>query len=100
MTTNKYIHGVDFVGNSTRNSQNVGKKKLEKTHAKENNHTHKTVFTWFGNLRTSMELQGFHYYQGKIQIAATMFLTLSLKNRQHQNPNNQAAFSTSYAQDT
>ena len=26
------------------------KKKIEKTHAKENNHTHKTIFTWFGNL--------------------------------------------------
>ena len=22
---------------------------------------HKTIFTWFGNLPTSMELQGFHY---------------------------------------
>ena len=34
---------------------------MEKTHAKENNHTHKTIFTWFGNLPTSTELQGFHY---------------------------------------
>ena len=26
---------------------------------------HKTIFTWFGNLPTFTELQGFHYYQGK-----------------------------------
>ena len=43
------------------------KKKIEKTHAKENNHMHKTIFTWFGNLPTSTELQEFHYYQGKVQ---------------------------------
>ena len=30
-------------------------------HAKENNHTHKTIFIWFGNLPISTELQGFHY---------------------------------------
>ena len=36
-------------------------KQIEKTHAKENNHTHKTIFTWFGNLTTSTELQRFHY---------------------------------------
>ena len=36
-------------------------KQIEKTHAKESNHTHKTIFTWFGNLPTSMELQEFHY---------------------------------------
>ena len=36
-------------------------KQIEKTHAKENNHTHKTIFTWFGNLPTSTELQRFHY---------------------------------------
>ena len=28
--------------------------------------THKTIFTLFGNLPTSTELQGFHYSQGKI----------------------------------
>ena len=38
---------------------------------------HKIVFTWFGNLPTSMELQGFHYYQRKIQSAATVFFSLS-----------------------
>ena len=36
-------------------------KQIEKTHAKENNHTYKTIFMWFGNLPTSTELQGFHY---------------------------------------
>ena len=36
-------------------------KQIEKTYAKENNHMHKTIFTWFGNLPTSTELQGFHY---------------------------------------
>ena len=42
---------------------------LKKTHAKEKNHTHKTIFTWFDNLPTSTELQGFHYYQGKYNSA-------------------------------
>ena len=28
--------------------------------------THKTIFTLFGNLPTSTELQGFYYSQGKI----------------------------------
>ena len=65
-------------------------KKIEKTHAKENNHTHKTIFTWFGNLPTSTELQGFHYYQGRIQSVATVF---SLSQERHdkkkkKNPNN------------
>ena len=36
-------------------------KKIGKIYAKENNHTHKKIFTWFGNLPTSTELQGFHY---------------------------------------
>ena len=36
-------------------------KQIEKTHAKENNHTQKTIFTWFCNLPTSTELQRFHY---------------------------------------
>ena len=44
-------------------------KQIEKTHAKENNHTHKAIFTWFGNLPTFTELQGFHYYQGKYNSA-------------------------------
>ena len=36
-------------------------KQIEKTQVKVNNYTHKTIFTWFGNLLTSTELQGFHY---------------------------------------
>ena len=36
-------------------------KQIEKTHVKENNYTYKTIFTWFGNLPTFTELQGFHY---------------------------------------
>ena len=36
---------------------------------KKNNHTHKTIFTWFGNLLTSTKLQGFHYYEGKYNSA-------------------------------
>ena len=38
---------------------------------------------WFGNLSTSMELQGFHYSQGKIQSAAVQLFSLSKKS----NPN-------------
>ena len=56
--------------------QTCEKQKIEKTQAKENNHTHKTIFTWFDNLLTSTELQEFHYYQGKnteYKTAATIF---------------------------
>ena len=49
------------VGNLTKNSNLWETKQIEKTHVKENNHTHKTIFTWFGNLSTSTKLQGFHY---------------------------------------
>ena len=48
-------------------------KKIGKTHAKENYYTHKTIFTWFGILPMFTELQGFHYYQGRIQGAAIVF---------------------------
>ena len=48
-------------------------KQIEKTHAKENNHTHKTIFTWFGNLPTSTELQEFHYYKRKYNSAQEHF---------------------------
>ena len=54
---------------------------------KKNNHTHKTVFTWFGNLPTSTKLQGFHYYLGRIQstrIAATILFLLPSRMRQQQ----------------
>ena len=50
------------------------KNKIEETHAKEKiNHMHKTVFMWFDNLSTFTKLQGFHYYQEKIQSAAVQF---------------------------
>ena len=49
------------VGNFNQNSNLWETKQIEKTHVKENNHTHTTIFTWFGNLPTSTELQGFHY---------------------------------------
>ena len=49
-------------GNFTKIPTCEKQKKIEKTHAKESNHTHKTIFTWFGNLPTSTELQRFHYY--------------------------------------
>ena len=60
---------------------------------KKNNHTHKTIFTWFGNLPTSTELQGFHYYQGKVKGAATIFFSHTKHNNSKKNPNNQIAFS-------
>ena len=50
------------VGNFNPKFQPVrNKTNRENTHVKENNHKHKTIFTWFGNLPTSTELQGFHY---------------------------------------
>ena len=59
-------------------------KKIEKTHAKENNHTHKTIFTWFDNLPTSTKLQGFHYYQERMQSAVTIFsLTQTWQSHHH-----------------
>ena len=55
---------------------------------------------WFGNLSTSTELQGFHYYQGKIQSAATVFHTPSRWQQQPQNSNHQKMVSISYTQDS
>ena len=79
-------------------------KKIEKTHAKESNYTHKTIFTWFDNLPTSTELQEFHYYLGKIKSAATMFFffffLVSQETRQQQNPNLKIGFSRSCAYDS
>ena len=46
---------------------------------KKNNHTHKTIFMRFGNLPTFTELQGFHYYQEKIQSVAIQFFSLKKK---------------------
>ena len=48
--------------------------------SKKKNHTHKTIFTWFGNLPTSTELQGFHYYQEKNTSAAVQFFFSLYKN--------------------
>ena len=62
--------------------QTCEKKKIEKTkREKKNNHTHKTVFTWFGNLPMSSELQGFPYYQRKLQCVATVFFSLKNNNK-------------------
>ena len=38
--------------------------------------SHKIIFTWFGNLPTSMKLQGFNYSQEKIQDVAVQFFPL------------------------
>ena len=57
-------------------------KKIEKTHAKESNQMHKTIFTWFGNFTMSTELQGFHYYQGKVQKCGYNIFSLPQKTRQ------------------
>ena len=51
---------------------------------KKNNHTHKTIFTWFDNLPTSMELQGFHYYQGRIQSTTCNYNIFSLSKTRQQ----------------
>ena len=40
---------------------------------KKNNHTHKTVFTWFDNLPTSTELQDFTIIKEKIQVRQYSF---------------------------
>ena len=56
-------------------------KKIKKTHAKEKNHPHKTIFTWFDNFSMSTELQGFHYYQRRIQSTTCDYnISLILKN--------------------
>ena len=57
------------------------KNRENKTPKKKNNHTHKTVFTWFGNLPMSSELQGFPYYQRKLQCVATVFFSLKNNNK-------------------
>ena len=68
-----------------RNSKPVRNKKIEKRkRQKKNNHTHKTIFTWFGNLPMSTELQRFHYYKRKLQCAVTVFFFL--KNNKKTKP--------------
>ena len=50
--------------------RHVRSKNREKKFTKEKLITHKTVFTWFGNLFTTLELQEFRYFQEKIQSVA------------------------------
>ena len=56
----------------------------ENIRQRKNNHTYKIIFTWFGNLPTSTELQGFHYYQGKIQ-SITCSYNISLSPTRQEN---------------
>ena len=56
-----YFYERDMCREFNQNLNLWETKQIEKTHAKENNHTHKTIFTWFDNLPTSTELQEFHY---------------------------------------
>ena len=65
-----WIHGT-FVGNKPEFSTCEKQKYRENTRKKKNNCTHKKIFMWFGNLPTSIELQGFHYYHGRIKIFRT-----------------------------
>ena len=75
------------------------KKKRENTHQRKII-SHKTIFMWFGNLPTSTELQGFHYYQGKkYKVLLQFFLSLK-KHNNHKNPNHKITFSTSCAHDS
>ena len=73
--------------------------------SKKNNYTDKTIFTWFGNLPTFIELQESHYYQGKIQSVVVQgfffFFSLSLSQKlQRQTLITKVTFSTSCAQDS
>ena len=59
--------------------------KIEKNIHERKIITHKTVFTWFGNLPMSTELQGFHYFQGKnTECGSTIFFSLK---KGHKKPN-------------
>ena len=75
-------------------------KKKKKIYVKKKIIIHKTIFTLFGNLPMVTELQGFHYFQRKIQSAAIQFF-FSLKNNIKKNSNLQKQqFFISYAQDS
>ena len=70
-------------------------KKIEKTHVKESNQMHNTIFMWFGNLPMSTELQEFRHYQGKIQYTVRLQFFSFIKTRQpthNNNPNHQSRF--------
>ena len=69
---------------------------------KKNNHTYKTIFTWFSSFSTFTKLQGFHYYQRKkYKCGSIVFFSFSLKKTTTtRNPNHQKLVSTSCAQDS
>ena len=71
------------MGNTYEIPRSIRCNNREKLYAKEKIITHKIVFTWFGNLSTFTELQGFHCSQGKIQCNSTVFLS----KKWHENPN-------------
>ena len=63
--------------------------KIEKNIHQRKIITYKTVFTWFGNLPTSTELQGFHYSQGKNTLCgSTIFLSLKKGHKKPKLQNN------------
>ena len=52
---------------------------------KKNNHTYKKVFTQFNNLSISMELQGYYYYQERIQSTTSLAATIFSLYMKHSN---------------
>ena len=78
--SNLWKWGIGDWWEYVRNSQTCEMQKKKKIYVKEKIIIHKTIFTWFGNLPTITELQGFHYSQRKIQSAAIQFFFFSLKN--------------------
>ena len=70
------------------------KNREKKTPKEKQSHTHKIVFTWFGNLPTSTELQKFHYYKRKLQCAVTVFFFS--KTTKRQNPNHKKKKKTAF----
>ena len=70
------------VGNLTEFPTCEKQKKQRKYTPKKNNHTHKTVFMWFGNLPTSMKLQRFYYYQGRRKYKMWLQLFFTIKTQQ------------------
>ena len=72
-------NGKSFKDQPVRNLTEISTFEKEK---KKKNHTHKTIFTWFGNLPTSTELQGFHYYQRRVQKCDYKIFSLTQKTRQ------------------
>ena len=56
------------------------KKKIEKTYAKDNNHTHKTIFMWFGNFAYVHGVAGISLLSGKKKYKVRLQFFLTLKN--------------------